>query len=223
MNAVRLLILLMTTHQHPTVVLLDLGEASTASLQIISMFRFFGLDSHENPPENFQSSISRYGLLDVCSWVGVSCSNGCVESLGYVYDKRMPQMHVAWAPRSTRMCSLYGQRVSAPNLTRCLPPRLENLCVVACGVHGTLDLTCLPRNMVTVDLEKNMLSGVVSLMHLPATLKRLNLRTNRISTVIGTASCLPPGISRVDISAQGMFAATYVSCDGSEKPPIFKI
>ena len=56
--------------------------------------------------------------------------------------------------------------------------------------------------MVTLDLEENMSSGAVSLLDLPAALERLNLRKNRIASVVGTVNCLPPGISRVDVSCR---------------------
>ena len=148
---VLLFFLLTVATGHPTVALFDIIVNSAESLQIISMFRFFGLDSHENTPEVFRRHISDCSISVYGRASGVS-----TDTLGYVYGQRVLRMHVEWVIRSTTVCWIYGQRVSAPNLTICLPPKLEKLCVVECGVHGTLDPKCLPMQMISVDLEENI-------------------------------------------------------------------
>ena len=133
---------------------------------------------------------SQGNFEDVCRWyfhqkipegeghLRVICFNNTVRAIeiarvGHGYA-------VEYIPNSVVAISIHYVTQRRQLNIRQLPLDLTKLEMVGCKLIGTISLDCLPRAIVTIDLQQNAITGAIHLLSIPKTLVHLNLRGNEI-------------------------------------------
>ena len=68
-----------------------------------------------------------------------------------------------------------------------IPPLVENFCVNGSNLHGTLDPSCLPANIIRFEASENRLHGSIDWKAFPRNLRNIDIRLNAFtgSVILG--------------------------------------
>uniref|UniRef100_A0A7S4KHV5 Uncharacterized protein n=1 Tax=Paramoeba aestuarina TaxID=180227 RepID=A0A7S4KHV5_9EUKA len=156
---------------------------------------------------------------NACQWEGVSCDENsiirCLEWENKEWDRpesakfRLSYMFLRFLPPTLVKVAIKHQPWLESGFqkddvnTRCFPRRAVDVALVACKLTGTIDMTCLPVNLMVLILRQNRLYGTILLKHLPPTLETVDLQGNPIDRVIVSNDSLPMGLKQINFLSHG--------------------
>ena len=116
--------------------------------------------------------------VPVCSWLGVTCENGTIQSFSWMGKRCTGTVNLANIPPSMVTLDLSNNAFNGPVDLAHLPPSMVKLWLFTNEFNGPADLGHLPPSMVTLDLSNNAFNGPVDLGHLPPSMVELYLDNN---------------------------------------------
>ena len=159
--------------------------------QALLMVRFY-----DEIPETGVLRITNHRQRDVCSWEGIMCRNGCIVSI--VYKERMlGNFKIAFAPPTLTTLTVIHCEQSYEVETRMLPRQIVSLNLNRNRIFGELDLTKLPPRMVNFEIAYNHIKGPIVVRDLPESLKLIDLSNNPLKQHTLFYENLPPGLKSI--------------------------
>uniref|UniRef100_A0A7S4NU55 Uncharacterized protein n=1 Tax=Paramoeba aestuarina TaxID=180227 RepID=A0A7S4NU55_9EUKA len=142
--------------------------------------------------ERFFENISQEGILkvshgarvalrkDIChGWDGITCLFGEIVAIKYI-GKEHGDLQIGYMPNTAQWVSIISCFQRFTISIRSFP---RNLITISLGnnlITGRPDLTVLPEKLEEAEFWSNRLNGPIQLTHLPRKLRKLNLRGNMI-------------------------------------------
>ena len=148
-------------------------------------------------PENYSHAraLLQGDEADVCSWVGISCTESSVSRIFWQSWGRIPligSIDFGMIPRHLEMLSISRQRLYGKVHTQGLPKTLEHFQLKDCNFSGTLDLGSLPRGLKVFRAMHNRISGLENIQNLPMSLTTVEISEHKVQQESIRIGEMPP-------------------------------
>ena len=153
----------------------------------------------------------------VCDWYGVKCECGVIAAVHWANLDFCP--HYAWLPSTCKDVSMEHINKEKPQefFMAFLPRELRRGVLASLKLYGTVNLSKLPRRIVSLNMSNNDLRGTADLTRLPLSLKSLYLQKNPISCCVYDSCKLPESLSSAFLSRAWGDSRTQVVCLSDRK------
>ena len=187
----------------------NLGRVDYSSLsdQTLMEMLIDGLD--EETKEKFQDTDKTY--LDVCEWDFVKCdsANRVVEICAR--GKLSGSIELQYTPPKVthfRLAWSQSNLHGTIDLTH-LPKNIKEICITGSQLAGFIELEQLPHGMLVLSLNSNYFTGEIDLSSVPARMKKLILSDNKLTGSINLTQ-LPSGLQDLFLNKNQLSGSLYL-------------